>query len=389
MALLVFNTNNKKIEFLNGNNEQLRVHKAKNGGYAPCTLFIGLNSITSNISNYNEYENAINTITNITKRKTSTLLDIARAIDRALDYLIQNNIYTQLDKQWYFVKETDANGTKSKVLLSDYLANNGITSNDSSEDVGTYETTPKEEPKQEISRESLINEFGEKISQFFSEFDYEPSNRFLDNLLYLSKTTYKACKEYIKSYFELSDSPFVNEIKEKIKSHEFNAILDILSKIDSNKEQINKRFELYYGPAGMGKTFKAEHDYPNAPKIICRSDMSGEDLFQSFEFIDGKPHYKNSELLNAMISGGVVILDEISLLPSECLTTLQGLLDNSSKFSFKGVEYEIKDGFKIIGTMNLIVNGQIRLLPEPLIDRAQTIIEYKKPIQERLSIIWG
>ena len=388
MALLVFNTNNKKIEFLNGNNEQLRVHKAKNGGYAPCTLFIGLNSITSNISNYNEYENAINIITNVTKRKTSTLLDIAKAIDKALDYLIQNNIYTQVDKQWYFVKETDTNGIKSKVLLTDYLANNGITSNDSTDFANTFDT-PKEEPKQEISRESLINEFGEKISQFFSEFDYEPSNRFLDNLLYLSKTTYKACKDYIKSYFELSDSPFVNEIKEKIKSHEFNAILDILSKIDSNKEQINKRFELYYGPAGMGKTYKAEHDYPNAPKIICRSDMSGEDLFQSFEFIDGKPHYKNSELVNAMISGGVVILDEISLLPTECLTTLQGLLDNSNKFSFKGVEYEIKDGFKIIGTMNLIVNGQIRLLPEPLVDRAKTIIEYKKPIQERLSIIWG
>ena len=388
MALLVFNTNNKKIEFLNGNNEQLRVHKAKNGGYAPCTLFKSLNSITSNSSNYNEYENAINIITSITKRKTSTLLDIARAIDKALDYLIQNSLYTIVDKQWYFVKETDANGLKSKVLLTDYLANNGITSNDLTENENTCDT-PKEEPKQEISRETLINEFGVKISQFFSEFDYEPSNRFLDNLLYLSKTTYTACKDYIKSYFELSDSPFVNEIKEKVKSHEFNAILNILSKIDSNKEQINKRFELYYGPAGMGKTYKAEHDYPNAPKIICRSDMSGEDLFQSFEFIDGKPHYKNSELVNAMLSGGVVILDEISLLPTECLTTLQGLLDNSNKFSFKGVEYEIKDGFKIIGTMNLIVNGQIRLLPEPLVDRAKTIIEYKKPIQERLSIIWG
>lgn len=389
MALLVFNINNKKIEFLNGTNEQLRVHKTKNGGeYYPCTLFRGLSIITPSTPNYTHFEQAINIITNSTKRKSSTIFDIANSMNNALDYLIQNGIYPSAIKEWYFIKETDANGNINKVTLIDYLKNNNGVVETENQNIDTP-TTQEEPKKMDVSRETLINDFGNKISQFFSEFDYNPSNRFLDNLLYLSKNNYKACKEYIHSYFALSDSPFTNDIDEKIKSREFNEILDILSKIDSKKEKINNRFELYYGPAGMGKTYKAMHDYPNAPKVLCRSDMGGEDLFQSFEFIDGKAHYKNSELLNAMINGTEVILDEISLLPSECLATLQGLLDNSNKFSFKGVEYEIKKGFKVIGTMNLVVNGMVKLLPEPLIDRASTIIEYKKPINERLSIIWG
>lgn len=392
MALMVYSQNGTKIEFMNGNNEQLRVHVNKSGGYTPCTLFKGQNDIMPTLANFSTYEKSIQIITNTTKRKSSSLLDIANSLMKAIENLITNGIYNQLDIGWYKVKLTNSTGSNT-ISLIEYIKNNGGNINsmeDMGEDAPSTET-PKEEPTKDAEqvRRELIDEFGTKIMNFFSEFDYEPSNRFLDNLLYLSKINYIDCKNYIKSYFELSDSPFVNEIKEKVNSYEFNEILDLLSKINSNMPQVNKRFELYYGPAGMGKTYKAIHDYPNAPKIICRSDMSGEDLFQSFEFIDGKPHYKNSELLNSAIKGEPIILDEISLLPTECLTTLQGLLDNSTKFSFKGQEYEIKDGFKIIGTMNLIVNGQVRLLPEPLVDRASNIIEYKIPIEERLKNIWG
>ena len=78
-----------------------------------------------------------------------------------------------------------------------------------------------------------------------------------------------------------------------------------------------------------------------------------------------------------MENGTKITLDEINLLPFESLRFLQSILDNKTEINYKGQVIHIKDGFQIIGTMNLTVNGSVFNLPEPLVDRACELKEYK------------
>lgn len=98
---------------------------------------------------------------------------------------------------------------------------------------------------------------------------------------------------------------------------------------------------------------------------------------EDVQFIDGKAHFTPSSLQKAMVEGKTITLDEINLLPFESLRFLQSILDNKTEFEYKGSIIKIAEGFKIIGTMNLIVNGTVYGLPEPLIDRAANLKEYK------------
>ena len=65
-----------------------------------------------------------------------------------------------------------------------------------------------------------------------------------------------------------------------------------------------------------------------------------------------------------------------NLLPFESLRFLQTILDGKTEFIYKGKTVKIVDGFKIIGTMNLVVNGCTYGLPEPLVDRAEDLRKY-------------
>jgi MoxR-like ATPase len=56
---------------------------------------------------------------------------------------------------------------------------------------------------------------------------------------------------------------------------------------------------------------------------------------------------------------------------------LQNILDNKSKVSVMGVELPIKEGFFVIGTMNLETGLGASPLPLPLADRACVIKEFK------------
>ena len=155
--------------------------------------------------------------------------------------------------------------------------------------------------------------------------------------------------------------------------------------IKCNK-QINSRFKLYFGSAGTGKTTKAMQE-ANNNVIVCHSAMLPSDLMEDFKFHNGQPQFVESALYKAMTQGTKIVLDEINLLPFESLRFLQTILDNKSEIQYKGQTIKIKDGFQIIGTMNLIVNGSVFSMPEPLIDRACELREFKLIPDDLISAV--
>lgn len=224
----------------------------------------------------------------------------------------------------------------------------------------------KEREKYEKVMEDFIN--------FFKEFDFEPSIRFIDTLsITLKQKGQNAAINYIVRTFELMDSPEYLAIKEKLKSTEIKYLLTELSKLNINKN-INRRLSIYFGPAGTGKTSLAIKE-SQGKVICCHSGMMPEDLLEDFDFndVNGHPVYKPSALQESMTSGTKVVLDEINLLPFETVRFLQTLTDGKPNIIFKNKVINIKDGFKIIGTMNLKVGNQIFPLPAPLVDRADEL----------------
>jgi len=213
-----------------------------------------------------------------------------------------------------------------------------------------------------------------KLIDFFTEFDFEPNFRFI-NTLSRNCDSKRTATKYIHNYFALIDSPHANEIDEKMKSVEFDAIYNGLS-AQTTEKTINNRLKIYYGAQGTGKTTKACDEADNRC-IVCNNSMLPADLMQDFDFDDGKAAFKSSALYDAIVNGKTIVLDEINLLPFESLRFLQGIVDGKSSFIYKNEEVKIADGFKIIGTMNLFVNGMAYALPSPLVDRCESIEEFK------------
>lgn len=224
-----------------------------------------------------------------------------------------------------------------------------------------------------------------KMIDFFSEFSFEPNYRFMNTFAYACNESRAAARNYIKSYFELIDNQFLNSIVEKIKSYEFETIIDDFASIVPT-HKVNNRFRLYYGSAGTGKTKTAMKE-AEGNCMVCHSAMLPSDLMEDFKFIDGKATFSPSALQIAMTEGKTICLDEINLLPFESLRFLQTILDGKEKFMYKGNEINIAEGFKIIGTMNLIVNGSTFALPDPLVDRAEKLEKYKLTAKDLVHAI--
>ena len=108
---------------------------------------------------------------------------------------------------------------------------------------------------------------------------------------------------------------------------------------------------------------------------------------EDFAFNDGKPAFNGSILKKCITEGLPIVLDEINLLPYETLRYLQGLLDGKTEFIHKNETIHIKDGFKIIGTMNLSINGMTYGLPEPLVDRCEEMKQFKLTVDDLLNAI--
>ena len=242
------------------------------------------------------------------------------------------------------------------------------------------------EEAKDTLRKSKLNAALQHLMDFFSEFSFSPNFRFVNTFTrkVLHNTTTDV-KQYVKCYFALTDNIYQAQIADKMESCEFDDILNDLAYANCTK-QINNRFKLYYGAQGTGKTTQAMIE-ANNNCMVCHSAMLPSDLMEDFQFDDGKAAFKPSALCKAMTEGKQIVLDEINLLPFESLRFLQSILDGKSSFVYKGQTINIEDGFKIIGTMNLQVNGQIYPLPEPLVDRAEDLKEYKLTAEQLLGAI--
>ena len=247
------------------------------------------------------------------------------------------------------------------------------------EDTTNFEEAPVDEgpgaPPIDAQKLETKKSVARRIIKFFSEFTFTPAIRFV-NTLSLTKSYSAAC-EYVNNYMSLCDHPDKCAIADKMASDEFKNICSDLFKCASG-EVVNKRLEIYFGPAGTGKTTEAIAKYPNAKITVCNETMDSCDLMKTFSFndADGHPVFKPSSLQEDMVNGRPHILDEINLLNLSALRFLQGILDGKKEIEFEGNIIKIADGFKIIGTMNLVVNGQVFNLPEPIVDRAELLKSY-------------
>ena len=233
--------------------------------------------------------------------------------------------------------------------------------------------------------ETLVKQGLKDLIKFFTEFQFEPNFRFVNSLaLALLKSKTEAL-DYIIHYFELTDSPYSKEIAQKTKSPEFREIISKLSGATPTKT-INERFKLYYGSQGTGKTTIAMNE-TDGRCMVCNSSMLPADLMEDFVFVDGKATFQPSALWRSMIEGNPIVLDEINLLPFDSLRFLQTILDGKKEFLYKGHRVEIANGFCVIGTMNLTVNGMTYGLPEPLVDRCKEMKKFSLTAENLLSAI--
>lgn len=224
-----------------------------------------------------------------------------------------------------------------------------------------------------------------QLMDFFTEFDFEPNFRFVNTLSRCLNGSTKNATDYIHSYFELTDSPYAPEVVEKTKSAEFKTLLKKVGAVAPTKT-VNNRFKIYYGSAGTGKTTQAQKE-TSGRCIVCNNSMLPSDLMEDFVFVDGKATFKPSMLWRCMEDGTPITMDEINLLPFESLRFLQGILDGKTEFQYKGNTVHINEGFMVIGTMNLAVNGMVYGLPEPLVDRCAEMRKFKLTAEQLMSAI--
>lgn len=214
----------------------------------------------------------------------------------------------------------------------------------------------------------LLSEACDEIIRFFSEFHFTPSYRFMNTLCLSENKT-----EYILNYFKLQNDPSYPLIEKKLNSKEWRPIEAKL--VYKPKNVINKHLVVYFGPAGIGKTVKAMENAKYT--IICSSDMTCKDLLQDFNFKDGKPGFTKTDLWKAIEDGDTICFDEINLLGKDTRQFLQGLTDGKETVNYLGNVIKIHPNFKIIGTMNLVLEHMVWPLSEALVDRCAEIKEFK------------
>ena len=223
----------------------------------------------------------------------------------------------------------------------------------------------------------------EKLTAFLSEFSH-----FRDGVSARLVNTFARSPDraqYLTAYCKVSAMEDAPELLEKMKSPEFQEVCNSFDALGKTPQPVNRRFAVFYGAPGGGKTFAARGVAAKAngdgkvQLVPCSPSMDAADTLYAYrlDYKSGRKGYIPTALLSAMRDGRVVVLDEINLLPMEARMFLQNILDNKDSVNVMGEEIAIKPGFMVIGTMNLETGNGTQPLPLPLCDRAAVIQEFR------------
>lgn len=270
------------------------------------------------------------------------------------------------------VKVYDENGNiiagskKSNVnngSTSNYGSLNSSNSSSVSNESNTIDryTTNVTKTENQIKQEVL--EGIEELQNTMLQFDTSVSPRMVSTMLHHSNP-----EAYLYGYLKLTGRE-CDDFMKKTQSQEWRRMMNKLK--SANPKRINKRLAIYFGPAGGGKTTAALREA--GKKIGMHKDMTAKELMFDFTFENGDAQFSKSVFAQAMENGEPIVCDELNLASNTLLQFMQSVLDNSKSIFMDGQELVIKEGFKVIGTMNDIVSGVDRILPEPIVDRAMDI----------------
>lgn len=224
-------------------------------------------------------------------------------------------------------------------------------------------------PKIDYTKDELefMQETIDEYIEFSKDLEFEPSIRNINCFTYACQKSLKFAQDYYVNRLKIVGGEW-ELANEKVKSDEFALLVEKFALIRMSGNVINERLKIYFGIPGGGKTTQALKEASNNC-ILCNSSMLPSDLIEDFKLKDGKGNLIPSPLRHAIEYGEKIVLDEIGTLTLDCLRMLQGLTDNKQYFKYKDEIIRINEGFQIIGTMNLFVNGTSYPLTEALGDR--------------------
>lgn len=247
---------------------------------------------------------------------------------------------------------------------SKYGSLNSTTSSNVASEPNTINRYTENVPKTENQVKREVMEGIEELQNTMLQFDTAVTPRMVSTMLYHSNP-----EAYLYGYLKLTGRE-CDDFMKKTQSQEWRRMMNKLK--SANPKRINKRLAIYFGPPGGGKTTAALREA--GKKIGMHKDMTAKELMFDFTFDDnGNAQFSKSVFAQAMENGEPIVCDEMNLASNTLLQFMQSVLDNSKSIFMDGQELVIKEGFKVIGTMNDVVSGVDRILPEPIIDRALDI----------------
>jgi AAA domain (dynein-related subfamily) len=265
------------------------------------------------------------------------------------------------------VKVYDENGNiivgSRPSTTNSYSSSNGSLNSNASNEPNTIERYTENVTKTENQIKQEVMEGIEELQNTMLQFDTAVTPRMVSTMLHHSNP-----ESYLYGYLKLTGRE-CDDFMKKTQSQEWRRMMNKLK--SANPKRINKRLAIYFGPPGGGKTTAALREA--GKKIGMHKNMTAKELMFDFTFKDGEAQFSKSVFAQAMENGEAIVCDEMNLASNTLLQFMQSVLDNSKSIFMDGQELVIKEGFKVIGTMNDVVSGVDRILPEPIIDRALDI----------------